>query len=67
MGKKIWRGETIRRKREELKAERIAKKQQERTVLLEEKKNIIEEKQNLPKEELVSRLENFETKHSKKN
>ena len=52
---------------EELKAERLARKQQERTVLLEEKENKIHEKQNLPKQELVSRLENFQTKHSKKN
>ena len=36
-------------------------------VYLEEKKNKIHEEQNLPKQELVSRLENFQTKHSKKN
>ena len=41
--------------------------EQERTVLLEEKENKIHEKQNLPKQELASRLEDFQTKHSKKN
>ncbi|HJO75959.1 MAG TPA: hypothetical protein QF658_00210, partial [Pelagibacteraceae bacterium] len=57
----------LEEKREELKAERLARKQQERTVLLEEKENKIHEKQNLPKQELVSRLDDFQTKHSKKN
>ena len=50
----------LEEKREDLKAERIARKQQERTIS-------IEEKENIPEEELVSRLESFETKHSKKN
>ena len=37
------------------------------TTWLEEKETKIHEEQNLPKQELVSRLENFQTKHSKKN